>query len=346
MYWILAQANEQDQGITISSDTMQSAIKASEMFVNSFEKDWTDMVSGTSPIYSAVIHISMLIAVVLVTLWGLQWYQMFLEEGFSSRVLSELAMPVLVILLLSNNGALMSQCTLGLRNTTVKLNSDVLKITRNGVTLKDAIRTMNFDQNFTYSLQVALSECEKLAQKDVDSNGTEYNPRQDCRERTITAAREEALKIRQERGLGAGGWLPNPAYFVREIVNNVIQVVIFVIFSGLTAAFQYTVQLSFLLVAYVGPIFLAISLLPVSNKAIYAWLSGWAGLTLLLVSYSIIVGITASSIVNSPSTDPILSQLIIAILSPILAVAIGTGSGMAVFSAFSSGIKFVAGIRG
>ncbi|MCC5641017.1 hypothetical protein LC593_35360 [Nostoc sp. CHAB 5844] len=345
--YLLAQAPGENQGLTISPETLNAAINGAEMFVNTFERDWEELTNGTSPIFTAVVAISMLIGVVLVSFWSFHWYQMFSEEGFSTSVISEVAMPLLVILLLTNNGALLAKGTVGLRNTTVTLNKRVLEITRNGVTLKDAIRTVNFDQSFTFATQVALQNCEKLDETDVDTDGTEYSPRKNCIDRTIATAREEALKIRRERGLNAGSgntWL-NPEKAFKETINNAIQGIVFVIFSGLTAAFQYIVQLSFLLVAYIAPIFLVLSLLPVSTKAIYGWLSGWLGLTMVLVSYSIIVGISASSIVNSPSTDPILSQLIIAILSPILAVAIGIGTGMAVFTAFSSGIKFAAGIR-
>ncbi|MHC5826076.1 MAG: hypothetical protein ACYT04_62045 [Nostoc sp.] len=104
-------------------------------------------------------------------------------------------------------------------------------------------------------------------------------------------------------------------------------------------------QLSFLLVAYVAPIFLVLSLLPFESKPLYAWLSGWLGLTLILISYSIIVGIVASAIVDKPSSNLLLMQLIQAIFSPLLAVAIGTGGGMSVFTAFTSGIKFSVGLR-
>lgn len=345
IYLLVDPAPGTDQGITNSTFIMQKAVESSEMFVNSFSKDWDSLSSGTSPVYTAVVTVSMLVAVVLLSFWSLQWYQMFSEEGFSSEVLAEMAMPLLVILLLTNNGYLLAQGTLALRNTTTTLNSKVLTITRNGVTLKDAIRAMNFDQSFAFAIQAALQRCDQLDAKDVDTNGAEYSPRQDCIDRTIQTAQEEALKIRQDRGIQAGAKITGAKEFFGAMINSAIQATLFVIFNGLAAAFQYIVQLSFLLVAYIAPIFLTLSLLPVSAKAIYAWLSGWLGLTLILVSYSIIVGISASSIVNSTTTDPILSQLIIGVLSPILAVTIGTGTAMAIFNAVSSSIKFASGIR-
>jgi hypothetical protein len=103
---------------------------------------------------------------------------------------------------------------------------------------------------------------------------------------------------------------------------------------------MYILQLSFLLVVYVAPIFLVLSLLPFGAKPIYGWLSGWLGLTLVLISYSIIVGIVAGSIVNQPSSNHLQMQLLQAIFSPILAVAIGTGGAMSVFKALTSGLNF------
>ncbi|MBW4558728.1 MAG: hypothetical protein KME59_22920 [Trichormus sp. ATA11-4-KO1] len=346
---ILAQSSGQqpgqNTGTTISGEIVEAAINGSDMIVKSFEQDWQDLATGQSPVYLAVVSVAMLIAVVLVSFWSLGWYSQFSEEGFSSGVANEMIFPLLVILMLSNNGIMLSNTTLGLRNVTVDLNSRILSITRNGVNLKDAIRIVNLDQGFVLATRTAITKCDKLEISGFDTQGNPTKPRQECIDETIQQARKEAQEIRQKKGLGSGSGSWKPQEIVGELINNVVQGFSFLVFSGLSAGFQYIVQLSFLLTAYVAPIFLVLSLLPVGAKPIYAWISGWLGLTLILVSYSIIVGVAASAIVNAPSTNPLLMQLIQAILSPLLAVAIGTGTGMAVFTAFSSSVKFAVGLR-
>jgi hypothetical protein len=359
--WILAQSSGQqpgqNTGVTITREIIQGAANGSDLIVKVFEQDWQDLASGQSPIYSAVVLTSTLIAVALVSFWSLGWYRQISDEGFSHNVISEMVFPLLVILMLTNNGVMLANSSLALRNATVKLNSSILNITKNGVTLRDAIRTVNLDQSFILATQTAIAECDKVTRSNTPTPGNTTNPpttptpgnttnsRQQCIDETIQKAQEEAQKIRRERGLRAGSGSWNPLDVTGELINNYIQGFIYIILSGLSAGFQYVVQLSFLLVAYVAPIFLALSLLPVSPKPIYAWLSGWLGLTLVLISYSIIVGIIATSIVNVPSTNPLITQLLQAIFSPLLAVAIGTGGGMSVFTAFTNGVKFSVGLR-
>ncbi|MFN6562423.1 MAG: hypothetical protein RMY28_021890 [Nostoc sp. ChiSLP01] len=347
--YLFAQSSGQqpgeNTGMTIAPEIIESASRGSEMMINSFKEDWSNFANGQAPVYTAVIAISTMIAVVLVSWWSLGWYAKFSDEGFSPEVLNETIFPLLVILMLTNNGAMLASSCLALRNITVTINRNVLSITKNGVTLKDAIRATNLDQAFILATQTALANCDALTgvQKDLEGNIT--NKREECKKQTIEKARQDAFKVRSEKKLGSGSGSWNLLDIGGETINNVVQGVVFIILNGLEAAFQYILQLSFLLTAYISPIFLVLSLLPVSSKAIYAWLSGWLALTLVLVSYSIIVGMAASAIVNTPSTNPLLHQLIQAIFSPLLALAIGTGGGLSVFSAIIGGTKFVMGRR-
>ncbi|MHC5722960.1 MAG: hypothetical protein ACYTXY_02190, partial [Nostoc sp.] len=188
--------------------------------------------------------------------------------------------------------------------------------------------------------KTAMAECEKLADVAIDPNGNKTTPRQDCQDKLSQDIQAKASEYKQKKRIqGQNNW--NPLDVAGGAVNTIVQGLSYIIFSGLSAAFQFLVQFSFLLTAYVAPIFLVLSMLPIGAKPIFAWLSGWLALTLILMSYSIIVGVAASSIVNSPSNNPLLLQLIEAIFSPILAIAIGTGGGMALFSGFTSAARFV-----
>lgn len=335
----------ENTGTTIAPEIIESVSRGSEMMVNSFNEDWLNFSNGKAPVYTAVVAISIMIAIVLVSWWSLGWYAKFSDEGFSSDVVNETVFPLLVILMLTNNGAMLASSCLALRNVTVTLNRNVLAITKNGVTLKDAIRMTNLDQAFILATQTALARCDTFSGVEKDQQGNITNKREQCRKETIEKARQDAIKVRTEKKLGSGSGSWNPLDIGGEAINNVVQGVVFMILNGMEAAFQYILQLSFLLTAYVSPIFLVLSLLPVSSKAIYAWLSGWLALTLVLISYSIIVGMAASAIVNAPSTNPLIHQLIQAIFSPLLALAIGTGGGLSVFSAITGSSKFVLGKR-
>lgn len=344
---VTGQQPGENVGTTNSTEIVQGAIEGADLIYKSFENDWLELASGTSPIYTAVVAVSTLTAVVMIAFASFGWYRKIADEGFSFDFVSEMVLPLLVIIMLSNNGLLLANTTVALKNVSTGLNRNILSITRNGVTFRDAIRNVNADQSFVLAAQIKLAECEGLsnAKQQPEEGGVEISPKQTCVKNTTESIRKDAQSVREKTGTGSGSGSWNPLDLTGELINSAIQGFVYVILSGVSAAFQYIVQLSFLMITFVAPIFLVLSLLPFQSKPIYAWLAGWLGLTLVLISYSITVGIIASSIVSRTSTNPLLLQLLQAIFSPILAVAIGSGGGMAVFSAFTSGIKLSVGLR-
>ncbi|WZF22054.1 hypothetical protein WKK05_40555 (plasmid) [Nostoc sp. UHCC 0302] len=324
---------------TLSRRVVNGAIDGSRIVTSAFDKDWDLLASGNNSVYRAIVNVSMLGAVVFVSFWALQWYEQFMEEGFSPGFVREVAFPLIVILLLSNNGAMLAASSLALRNVSNNLNSQVLSITRGDVSLKNAIRGANIDQSFILAAQAQLSQCEKLQEKATDPNGLETYPKQECQQKIVKDAEDQANSYKQEKGIQAKSkW--NILDIIGGVINYIVQGMSYIIFSGLSAAFQFVVQFSFLLTAYMAPIFLVLSILPLGAKPIFAWLSGWLALALIMMSNSILVGVAASAFVETPTNNPMLLQLIQAIFSPILSVAMGAGGGMALFTGFTSAAKF------
>ncbi|BAY80484.1 hypothetical protein NIES25_69720 (plasmid) [Nostoc linckia NIES-25] len=331
-------------GDTNAEDIVEGAINGSRMVVSSFTQDWQDLVNGQSEIYKAVVAVSALCGVVFVSFWSVSWYSRLTQEGFSNEVLNEMVYPLLVCLMLTvNNGQLLAATSLMFRNIAINLNDKVLSITRDGITLRDAIRTTNMDQAFALSVQAQMQECLKKPTSGQDEQGNSINPQEICKQEKIKQAKEQAQEYKEKYGLSSYSNSWNPFDLAGQTINSMVQALSWIIFSGLQAAFQYVVQVSFLLNAYVAPIFLVLSLFPFGGKPIYAWVSGWLALTLVLMSHSIVCGIAASSIVNADSNNPLFLQLVEAILSPILALAMGAGGGMAAFSCFSSSARLISG---
>jgi hypothetical protein len=333
----------QATGDTNAEDIVDGAINGSRAVVSAFNQDWQDLADNNSEVFKAVVKVCALVAVVLVSFWSLGWYSKLVREGLDTEVINEMIYPLIVCLMLTiNEGNLLANTSLMFRNLSVGLNDSVLSITRNGVTLRDAIRTTNLDQAFAIAVQSQLQECETQPTSGVDDNENTINPREICKDQKINQAREEAQKYKEKHGLSSFSNTWNPGELAGQFVNSAVQALAWIIFSGVQAAFQYVVQVAFLLNAYISPIMLVLSLLPFGNKPIYAWIAGWLALTLVLISYSILCGIAASSIVNSSNSNPLFLQLVQALLSPILAVLMGAGGGMAIFSGFTSSGSLIA----
>lgn len=321
---------------------IKGALDGSRAAYKLFNQDWQDLISNNSEIYKTVVAISLLIAVVLVSFWSIGWYLEIVNNGISTNVINQMVYPVVVILMLSvNNGALLANTSLMFRDISNGLNDKVLDMTRNGISLRNAIQVTNVDQSLMEALNVTTAVCQEQPEEDLDENGDKIFPRDNCIKQKQQEAIAAAEKYRKDNNLPNKNSEWNILKGVGEFANSAVQVALRLILSGVAAAFQYVIEISFLMNAYIGPLFLVLSLLPLGAKPIYAWLSGWFALGLLMISYSIIVGISASSIVNTDSSNPLVHQLMAGIFSPILAVAIATGGGLAVFSGVTSSARLI-----
>ena len=110
-------------------------------------------------------------------------------------------------------------------------------------------------------------------------------------------------------------------------------------------AFINCMQAALLMTALLFPPALGISILPIAGKTIFAWASAMVALYTTMLSYNIIVGLTAIVVTKAQvaaGTDQggtsfrdIAFAAFIAIASPMLAVALGQMGGMALFQAIS-----------
>lgn len=337
---ILAQA---DQGVTDAPAILQGAENGSKLAVQSFNADWQDLVNGTSPVYLAIVRFCVVGCGMLIAFWAIGWMREVTTNGLSWRIVDQLTWPVIVILMLSlGHGALLANTSLLFRGVSNYMNNQLLDITRNGVTLREAIRETSMEQALSQALKTKFQQCAGLSGVHTDPNtGAKTSQRTDCESREAAAAQQTAEDYRTRNQLPAYKFTWDPRELVGQVLNSAVQGLLYLIFSGLEAAFQYLVQLSFLLAAYTGPVFVSLSLLPVGSKPIYGWLSGWLSLGLVLNSYSIIVGIAASSIVNAQQTNPLFLPLIEGVLSPLLALGIGAGGGLILFNGFISTAAFL-----
>jgi hypothetical protein len=100
------------------------------------------------------------------------------------------------------------------------------------------------------------------------------------------------------------------------------------------------VEAALLIAAVLAPIALALSILPVAGRPIWAWLSGFVGLIGLQVGYNLLVGIVAAVLANTDGGAVEVSQnlgflLFISVFAPGLVTALASWSATSLFSAIS-----------
>jgi hypothetical protein len=105
---------------------------------------------------------------------------------------------------------------------------------------------------------------------------------------------------------------------------------------GMQVAFQSIIEVSLLLTALMGPIAVGTTLLPIGGKPIYLWLTSTWSLTLAKIALNIVTGLVAVSIQRSGDYDTLGTSITLGLLSPILALAIVGGGGLAIFNAITA----------
>jgi hypothetical protein len=111
-------------------------------------------------------------------------------------------------------------------------------------------------------------------------------------------------------------------------------------------AFQSLIEVAFLLTGLLGPIALGASLLPYGSKPIWAWLTSFWSVGLCKLCLNIITGIVAQASYGIGPNDALGLSLPITLglLSPILAIAMASGGGMAIFNGLTSAATTIVSI--
>lgn len=107
--------------------------------------------------------------------------------------------------------------------------------------------------------------------------------------------------------------------------------------QGGSMGFRQMLEIAFLGTALVGPIALGCSLLPVpiANKTITTWFSGFCAIGFTKITYAIIVGIASSVLIQSAPVDTTWFYTFLTFLAPLIAVGLATGGGLALSGALN-----------
>ncbi len=285
---------------------------------------WDDVLNGG--LYDATVKLGVFFAVGTLTLFMVQFFKN-LMDGDDPKAFTEIIWPLIVIVLLANQGAVLKNSTLQLRAIINNTNQQLLTSTSANIQLEEAYQQIMNQDSAAGQAQAVLSQCSRIA---------DPQQQQDCVQNATQQAQQIANSIpngnNQNSGVLDAFKLPNPL----EDVQNVISLFIRGFLISIGIAFQYVVEISLLLTGLLGPLAVGASLLPVGQKSIYAWLIAFYSVGMVKLCYNIITGLVATMILKAGANDPLIFACITGILAPVLAMVLAAGGGMAVFSSLSS----------
>lgn len=280
-----------------------------------FDELWTRILQGG--MYEAMADVGTLAAVLMLGFFLVQLTQQLLS-GEGDGAFTRLIWPLIVTVLLANNGAVLASITLEMRSVGNQINTAILDSTVASVSLEEEFQQNRLGAGIDELEAASISECAERFQ------GRRSRARQGC----ITVAREEANRLRQQYGLipADEGWIQSALQF---LLRNFLY--------AIHMAFQWAVEIVLLIIALLGPLAVGLSLTPSNSKPLIAWVSGFASIFLMKLTLNLISGIAAYAFsLQDGLGNSLLLPILLGLVSPILSVLVGLEGGSAFFNALST----------
>jgi hypothetical protein len=306
---------------------IQDGATASSVIAESFDQMWTDVIKSGGGLYGALANLGMLFAVGTLVFWSVSYAKALLEDNYFKSA-EEMVWVLVVTALLANQGQLLATGTLALRGIINQVNQTVLASTSSSISLQDAYKQIMQETGKQDVAQGLVSQCASIA-----------DPEQ--QKACLDNAKAQSQQI-------AGGQQSSGFQKFLDDIGGILQTNLLTMAArgwliAFGIAFQWVVEVSMLLTGLLAPLAVGGSLLPIGQKAIFAWLTGFFSVGIVKLSFNIICGLVATVVLNAGDSDPMVFAFATSVLAPILSLALAAGGGMAVFSSLSSASTFVMG---
>jgi hypothetical protein len=285
------------------------------------------------------------LALFCVIFYGFSQYKYWLEGNYSQYLLS-LLNPLVVVILLANNGALAVAGFELLRDIGNYANRIVLTGSLQGINLQNAFRLANASFGFKYAFNTQLQQCMAYS-GDIQQACVNHLAGQ-------ADAMKEFLLKESIAGRYANSGLENvipglsqlfdPQFWQAlgdktnplNMLKNDTEGPIFSFLKSLQESYQHLMEGALILMGYTFPLALGCLLLPVGFNVLLGWISGFIAIIIANLSYNGIVGLVATAAVLANPDDPLPFGNLLGVFAPVLASALAGGGGAAIWSGVSS----------
>jgi hypothetical protein len=340
-------------GVSIIEDSVQQL----EAIQEAWDDRWNDIFNSANGLYLGINQFAAIILVGTFIFFAVGWVKDAIERGIFPA-LHHVLWVFVVVTLLYNNGALLGQITLGIRNVINEQTQMVLEIQIDEVSMLEALNDVLVSQQAKDLIQQEYADCEaKEGQAQVDcfidaGKRTQQRLEAEYRDtgfwspgvqRLWARIKDITEKVENNYDYDVGpNQQTNPLIniFFQTVMQTANQALAQTFLRGWQWAFGTLLELAMLLTGLIGPIAVAGSAMPMQGRPLWAWLTGFFSLGMAKFSYSVIVGLAATVVVSAEaqSQSDFGFLLLIGVLAPVLALAIAGGAGMTVFRGVSGGV--------
>jgi hypothetical protein len=338
-------------GVSIIEDSIQQLESVQE----AWNERWLDIFASDNGLYLGINEFASVIVVDAFIFFAVGWVKDAIERGIFPA-LTHVIWVLVIVALLFNNGAMLGSVTLGIRNIINAQTRQVLDVQVGDISMLEALNDVVVSQQAKAEIQQQYAACE------AKEGQAQINCFVQAGKRARTVLQEEyraqgfwsaglqnlwdrinQISQQVEQEYDSGTETPNTDpltdILARTLLQTSTQAISQQFLKGWQWAFANILELSMLLTGLIGPIAVAGSIIPLQGRPLWAWLVGFFSLGMAKFSYNILVGLAATVVVaaDAQTQNDFGFLLLISVLAPVLALAIASGAGMAVFRGVSGG---------
>lgn len=401
------------------SEQLSDNVTVAEKVRESFDSLWDNALSTDSFVYWTLADIGLLLALVTVIVFTMRWGRELLESGVSSKSFGEIIWPMIVAVLLSNNGYILSNLTIAMRDYVQEQEEVIVRRAFLSSffeeSLESAFRQLVGVTTVPLGIGSILAQCTSSENPIYCLAGEPIRSKEGQNKENQLSSEEEQEKEKQQKKDFHPGALqqaicalepykdsyddtgnhkklaelhnklvedqqalrnsikefsgnqsendssPPESSESKEPVGAIPPAVyklmsasedsgLMQFFMGSGAAFVWLTELALFLTALLGPLAVGLSLLPVGNRAIFAWLTGFLSIAFAKLFYFILTGLSSLVVLNAVSNvsvvdfvDSVLIGIFIGALAPLLSLAVCVSGGRAVFQSLSNYVNSAVG---
>jgi len=343
----LAQAGSEAAGEVLSqSIDLQAGIEAS------WDEMWDSIIDpeqGTS-LWSAIVTGTQVISVLILLYLLVQFGNEFSKTRYLGTLIEAFIWPVTYIIFIGNNAQLLATSVIAIRGILEASLTQVQATQLLGIKIGVASRQVQLNGLGATRIRQLFSECSGLAGDDLEtclaSKGEEgqaivaaiQNVDSSIDTSPLESFLSTALDLTIVGGVqDVGNFFQSGfAGIIEDRAYPLVQTILF----GVQWAFLQGIEAALLLTAVLAPVALALSLLPLSGKPIFAWGSAFISLFGVKLGYIVLVGVVSAVMVNAAgNAAEIAGQfgfvVFVSIFSPVIATILAGGGGTALFQGIS-----------
>jgi hypothetical protein len=357
---VLAQLQNNPAGA--AANTVANTLELSQATSEAWDRVWlsifrTGFATGEVGLWIALVRFAITLGALSIIFLAIKEGKEILARQSWSDLATMFVWPLVVLFFLSGSGNLLANTVLLMRQIATTQVRQVLEVQVGGLTFNQAISNVALTQSARTQIDAIYLECrdktgdalitcwndpaKRQAVEQIVSavERTNNGPLNTLQQYAQTLFSLSGAGIATTAGTNIAALLGNgEGIDIFEPLAAPLQKLIESFLWALTWAFLNALEAALLVTGLFAPIAMALSVLPLGSKPIWAWGIGFMSLFGIQLGWNMLVGLVASILViaNAQAIADLAFPVFIAIFAPILVTSVAAGGGLSLFSALNN----------